>query len=539
MAHGFHTNLLNVAKHYVHHLNIPITNKTLRDNLEENPYYPTLYSLSNVFDRFNIPNEAFNVDEGSLDSVKPPFITYCSGQTTGKDFVLVTKITDTHVSYIAENNKLKIIGKENFKSQWKKIVFIGTPDSKSGESDYSAKFKSDLVRRRKQNLLYTCLGILAGMMIYLSLINTSANLIIPITSIILIKLLGLTVTILLLIYEIDKNNSFVKNICTARKKTNCNAVLNSKVNNFLGMSWGEIGFFYFSSTTLFLLFSDFPFINKIIWLSSATTLAVPYILFSVFYQWKVVKQWCPLCLIVQLVLAIEFIWTLFNFWLPKTYLSFNIDSQSIISFFCYLLLPFILWYLIKPLLNTAKLSQGFKFAYKRVLYHPKVFSNLLGEQPKIPDGWEQLGIDIGDPNAATTIIKVCHPYCRPCAKAHPTLGEIVKNNKSVRLKVIFMPSYEENDSANSPAKHLLAVAAYQDVKLTEQALDDWYTTDKKNYEIFAAKYPLNNKLDDQNGKIELMRKWCIAAEITGTPTIFINGRHLPGIYSIEELKNIF
>ncbi len=118
----------------------------------------------------------------------------------------------------------------------------------------------------------------------------------------LIKLAGIAATTLLLIYEIDKSNAFVKSICTAGKQTNCAAVLQSKASKILGMSWSEAGFFYFASTFLFLLFPGISFMAKICLLSIANCLAAPYILFSVYYQWKVVKQWCPLCLTVQAVL---------------------------------------------------------------------------------------------------------------------------------------------------------------------------------------------------------------------------------------------
>jgi hypothetical protein len=35
-----------------------------------------------------------------------------------------------------------------------------------------------------------------------------------------------------------------------------------------------------------------------------------------------------------------------------------------------------------------------------------------------------------------------------------------------------------------------------------------------------------------------MKEWCEEAEISFTPTIFINGRRLPEKYRIEELKYI-
>lgn len=41
-----------------------------------------------------------------------------------------------------------------------------------------------------------------------------------------------------------------------------------------------------------------------------------------------------------------------------------------------------------------------------------------------------------------------------------------------------------------------------------------------------------------NGKVEAMSAWCDAAEITHTPTLFVNGYRLPENYDIEELRYI-
>lgn len=537
MAQSFNTNLFNIAKHYTRLLKVPVTKTTLKQRLEENPYYPSLYSLSNVFEKFGIPNEAFTVDEKNLNLLETPFITYCSGQNTGKDFVLVTKITDKHVSYIAENNRPKQLSREDFLKQWQKTVFVAEANAESGEKDYNSKLKIEKSKGRKQAVLYAGIVVLIGLMVYWLISNAGTGNIIAATTITIVKLLGVAITGLLLVYEIDKTNSFVKNICSAGKQTNCDAVLKSKAGKILGISWGEVGFFYFASTTLFLLLPGLAFMGKLPWLAMASSLAAPYIVFSIYYQWKVVKQWCPLCLAVQAVLAMEFTWVIASYLTAKTPNPFS-GLNALLPIAACLLLTVIAWYLLKPVLLAAKLAPRYNATYKRLLYNPEIFNSLLQQQPQVPNGWQKLGIDIGNLNGEITIIKVCHPYCRPCSKAHPTLEEIVRHNKSVKLKVIFFPSAEENDVTNNPAEHLLAVGAEQDLELTERALNDWYTPKKKNYELFAAKYPVNNKIKEQKEKMLLMRKWCTEAQIAFTPTIIINGRFLPETYRIEELKSI-
>lgn len=538
MAQSFQTNLLNVASAYINLLKLPVTTSSLKRSLEENPYYPSLYSLSNTFDRFQIPHTAFTIDKENFERLPPPpFVAWLKNQSTGKDFVLVTAVQNGSVSYIADTKKDKTVSREEFLNDFENIILLAEADKKSGEKDYAENRRKEIIKRNQNNYLIGAGALLLIISIFL-FISAPAVLLLPASLILGIKMAGLTVSILLLIYEIDKSNAFVKNICTAGKKTNCNAVLASKGSKILGISWSEMGFFYFASTVIFLLFPGIEFSTKLFVLAVANLIAAPYIIYSLYYQWKVVKQWCPLCLTVQGVLGAELIWAVAFFW-QNAYLP---ESPALISailpiILC-LILPITLWYVLKPLLLKSKNEPMYKAAYKRLLYNPDTFNNLLQQQQTAPEGYEHLGITIGNPDAGTTIIKVCNPYCGPCAKAHAVIHEILHNNKDVKLKLIFTASNEENDERGIVARHLLAISKKQDPVQTSLALDDWYLADKKDYAAFAEKYPLNGEIKEQKNLIDVMSNWCKEADIIGTPTFFINGKRLPDTYRIEELKYI-
>ncbi|HEY5464653.1 MAG TPA: vitamin K epoxide reductase family protein [Hanamia sp.] len=537
MAESYNTNLLNVAACYVERLQIPITKTTLEESLLENPYFPSLYSLSNIFERFQIDHTAFKIEKENFNNLTSPFIAYLKNQKTGKDFVLVTSVTDKEVKYIAENKKPKKTTKEDFLKNWESIVLQAEPNDKSGEKDYALNRKKEISATNKTTAIITAAILVFFSTLYFFLHSLLADFIFSATVLLLIKMLGLATTVLLLVYETDKSNAFVKGICTAGKQTNCGTVLQSKASKIMGMSWSEAGFFYFAASFLFLLFPGINFVSKIFVLAIANCIAAPYILFSVYYQWKVVKQWCPLCLTVQAVLFLELVWSVINFWhhpfLPIASLHIIILPIA----YC-LSLPIILWYIIKPLLLKAKDEPVYKAAYKRLLYNPETFDNLLQQQASAPDGYQNMGIEIGNPDAVNTIIKVCNPYCGPCAKAHPVIEEIIHNNKNVKLKLIFTASNDTNDKRGIVAKHLLAINKRNEPLQTEQALDDWYLAPKKDYDAFASKYPLNGEIKQQENEIEKMKVWCKEAEITGTPTFFINGKRLPETYKIDELKYI-
>jgi protein-disulfide isomerase len=174
----------------------------------------------------------------------------------------------------------------------------------------------------------------------------------------------------------------------------------------------------------------------------------------------------------------------------------------------------------------------------RLKHNSEIFEGLLVRQREVTQVPEGLGITLGNPQALHTVIKVCNPYCGPCAKAHPLLEELLNENENVLVKIIFMATNEEHNRRAKPVRHLMAISEKNDQRLIKKALDDWYLPEEKDYEVFAAKYPMNGELDRQNEKLAAMEAWCKESQILHTPTIFVDGHELPDLYAIGDLKDI-
>jgi hypothetical protein len=117
------------------------------------------------------------------------------------------------------------------------------------------------------------------------------------------------------------------------------------------------------------------------------------------------------------------------------------------------------------------------------------------------------------------------------------IDELLESGE-VKVQIIFTATNDEKDIKAVPVKHLMAIYEEGDAQLMQRALDDWYGADKKDYEVFKAKYPLNNELNLQGSKLEAMDTWCKATGISFTPTIFINGYQMPEVYKIEDLNHL-
>ena len=246
------------------------------------------------------------------------------------------------------------------------------------------------------------------------------------------------------------------------------------------------------------------------------------------------KQWCVLCLSVQVLLFLGGMNVFANNFLVVIY---NLPISFIINSLLIYIVPVLLWYAAKPSILRLQESKNTKREYLRIKFNAEIFETLLKKQKAITLSANGLGIDIGKPKATNILIKVCNAYCGPCAKAHSKIDELLKETPNLKVKIVFTVPNDPDNYIYKPVSHFLAINEQSNNELKiKRALDDWYLADKKDYEIFAAKYMMNGELAKQGNKIEAMDKWCKAMDIHATPTIFINGFQLPDAYSIEDLK---
>jgi len=136
MALTFNTNLKNVAAHYIQLLNVKITDSSIRKSIEENPHFPTLLCLSDVFDQFKIENEAIEIGAENIGLMEPPFVAYVNLPKVGSDFILVTKMEKNEVDFIYQSNKKETITKDEFITRYRKIVWVAEPDKQVIEEHY-------------------------------------------------------------------------------------------------------------------------------------------------------------------------------------------------------------------------------------------------------------------------------------------------------------------------------------------------------------------------------------------------------------------
>ncbi|QES88781.1 vitamin K epoxide reductase family protein [Rhizosphaericola mali] len=528
------SNIANITYIFCHELKVTITKTTLQKELEEHPDYPSLLSISDVLKSLGVENFAIKKEIENFSEFPVPFITQLK---IGHEnlFSVVFNTSNNQIFFWHPIEKKKIsLSYGQFNELFSGYILLAEASDMAGETDYAKHLKHEKVSQIKKIISLLSMPLLTIIACVICFVSFEISAF-PAVVYTLLALAGTFIGTLLLWYEVDKYNPALQQICSRGKKTNCNAILSSTGSSIFGISWSTIGFTYFAGMLISLLVSGIynrTNLDILIWLS---VLALPYIIFSIYYQAKIAKQWCTLCLTVQAILALQFMCVFFGGY----YKTFNITNIHVLNVFIVLLsftITFLIVSILLPALRSARENKQNKNELQRLKHNPQIFNTLLIKQRSISEPSDGLGISLGHPNAKYKLIKVCNPYCGPCAKAHPAIEELLKNNPDVQVQIIFTASDDEKDIKAYPVKHLLAIAGMNNKQQTKQALDDWYLADKKNYGLFAAKYPMNGELNQQGEKVKAMRQWCNKTEIAFTPTFFLNGYLLPEQYSVTDLK---
>ena len=499
-----------------------VTRATVRQTLEQHPDFPSLLSLSEVLTDWKIDNTALQLNTTEqLREMPLPFVAHL--RRNGGWYVLVTALQGDKITYTDNSKGRNTETVTEFEQKWSGVVLLAEADEQSGEADYQTNRRREVLAGLRRPFV-----LISALLILLLAIGSAALNFIGTDWLLLVtKATGLALSGLLVAKQLGHQNALTNRLCRISHKTNCDSVLDSPGAKLWGwLSWADVGFLYFAAGLLTVLSAGIvPTVRPLLhWLA---LLALPYTIFSIYYQARLVQQWCTLCLAVQVVLLTEGI-------LAVTQLSQLPDTwQPYTVLLTVFLLPTLAWVLIKPLLTNATESQREHNELLRFKRNPDLFKSLLTLQPRMPTVPDDLClITLGDPDAGHTITMVTNPYCPPCAKTHGELEQLIERNANVKVDVIFLACDGLAGRLTTVAKHLLAVPN------KKRALNDWYAFDRKDYADWSQRYPVANDDSDYVQLVQRHCDWCQQANVTATPTLFIDGYQRPDAYSLPQIGRL-
>jgi len=524
-------------------LNVPFTDMHLNELIKHHPNSGNMYGVSDILYQYNVANISLKLDNTDLLKLEPPFLAQMN-LTTHNEFAVVTNINYNDIEYLNEKGSTIKLLIDNFLKQWTGVVLLTETSEKSSENDIVLNQRKQFFAQLRLPFIISVLLSLTAWLMYSNLGIVSIP---PINYSILtlLYIAGCTTSVLLLIQTIDKDNPLVNKICAlANTNSHCNDVLESPAAKLFGIiSWSEVGFVFFAGNLLCLLFA--PHVKELMFWFNIS--ALPYTVWSVYYQGKIAKQWCVFCLSIQILL-----WFCF-FALLSTGISFNLLNLTNIpynyllqSLVCFALPAMGLWFVI-PYIKKAHLLSPAMQELNRIKANENILEAVLKTQEKVEIDGNDKSIVFGNLEASFVITLVTNPYCGPCAIMHQKLEALlIQYSDFLKLNIIYAVSNYKTDDIerkkqfvikrNHAIRVLTSIYLKYGMESSIPIYKEWYDGAKNDIDSFIKKYPV----DIENTKVdEIMSfhdKWCQMVNIEATPTIYVNGYELPDWYKVEDLK---
>jgi uncharacterized membrane protein len=511
--------------HWLRQLNIPVSKNYLKERIATHPEYPSLLSITDTVNEMGINCQAIVIDKDVIQEVKVPVLVFIKGGNGG--FIWVKDL----LKYARDN--------PSFMEVWNGVIVMAEKTEGWEQTGNGQKWKQDRILKYIKGILF------AGLLL---LFARPIIQIFPLIDAILLltTLAGIGLMTLITQKELGYTNDFTDRLCNVGKSTDCEAVLQSKGAAVLGwMDFADVGMIYFSATALLQITSFFTgewkHTREIISLFTITSL--PFTLLSIYYQGRKVKKWCVLCL-----LTAGLLWTQFFILLPDilkdkwTPVPLN---TSLLSIFLFLFTTAVWMFLLKPFLQQRIDWQETVWPLLRFKRKPEVFVTLLKKEKQIDTSPIREDLVLGNPYAPIQIMMACSPYCAPCAREHKELHKLLERyRENIGVTIRFALNAEAADAKRTKAvRHILETWLEEKEKQQdngrndrmEMILEDWFAW--MDLEKFQVTYP---PIKGKNAT-ELMAahgRWAGLSGITQTPTFFLSGYQLPGIYAIRDLPDL-
>ena len=341
---------LQAVLKYLHSQKINIDSDEFQFQLESHPDYPTLLSFVDTLDFFNIPNVATKIDFENIDNLPDDFVVLL-GKQGAMPYLFHLKKEKDYFWYNDET-KIKKIYKSELLELWRDVILLV-------EKPYNDSLNTSYFSKKK--ILFFLLLILILFIIFFF----SQSIILSFFS--LLSAIGIYLSIEALKTELGIESKISQSFCNSIANADCSQVINSQKSKLLSfIKFSDISIWFFTSQLLgAFLFSIQNNINYFIAYSFLIILlSIPVTIYSIYFQYKIEKKWCPICLSIILTIYLQFSLILFN--IPS--ISFSITSLILFSFAFLLTGGMILF--IKPVFIQRK------FLKEEVVKNTRVELNL-------------------------------------------------------------------------------------------------------------------------------------------------------------------
>ncbi len=497
---------------------ISIDSEELDFQIQSHPSYPSLHAITGVLSHFDIDNVAIRVpiDKETLKQLPTCFIAQIK-RNDNTDFALVLKKVKNY-KIISSNKESETISEATFLKQFTGIIAAVEKDE--------TKITNNKTTTNFQKPLFALSLVLFTILFFIS--NPSLNASIYFT----LSLIGIGISLLIIQHDLGVSSKIIDSICSQESKTtNCNAVLNSKgATLYKNIKLSDASLVYFVSISIASFFLSLTSTSlNILYIISLT--ALPVVAYSIYYQIKISKNWCVLCLGIASVLILQaatFFFTTFSF-------SVLSITSSLLIGFSFIVIASI-WLFISSRLKQEQNFKKLKIKSSKFKRNFDLFNTLLQQSKSVDTTIANTSeIVLGNKNAPLNITVITNPFCGHCKSAHNMVESLLKthhNELNVTVRFNINTSNSESDGVLVSSRLLELYHTEGEDKCLEAMHDIYNNGDAKSW---LAKWKKTTNLDIYSNTLETEYNWCLDNNINFTPEILVNDKSFPKAYDRSDL----
>ena len=490
-------------------------------SLQQSLSSPTVFV--DLLARYNIDSMVVQFSSNELSEIDYPAVAQVRNGDENQ-YVILDQYQGNALTYTSHNQKQITESISDFEAKWNGLAILFDPSNKTDESNYVLNQQEDRQEKLQKSLLWTACILVLGTLVYFVFRYEA----VIAGSLLALKFFGMYVSIHLIRKSAGLLSRFSDSVCFSKKTEQCNQVLQSNASKIVHISLADLGFIYFSVTGFFVLLSLVnPVYLDIVRLGSVIVL--PFTLFSIYYQWRIIKSWCTMCLLIVGTFWLEFAVSSVLTWsMPSLRLEVILTVGSLA------LSVVVLFMLFKKNWQKDVKSKGIERKYYAFRNHEAISHTVIENGPAVSP-IDLSSMELGKAGAQNELLIVSGPLCKPCATMHEELVHFIKYFEGY-LSVKIVPSLSAHRGyPNSVARHMINyLTSDQPNKL--QMLDAWFNIKMKNNKS-VEKWLNTYELDKDEPIVQKdIVQWLGKNQINYTPCFILNGKVVHNEYTLRDIK---
>lgn len=497
-------------------MKIRIDFSQMRQLIRSHPDGDSIKAVSDTFDELGVPNIVIEVKSEDVINMPLPFFTLIN-KGEQQEYVLVEQ-KDKETIGILKQDGAKIRKPLNeFLAGWNHIIMIAEPP------EAQASLRTGISRRIQALWFSSCLLFCVSSVVVLY----SRSWELPV--LMAASIVGLIISVFAFQIERGSNSILPGKFCKPGATNTCGDIIGSKDSAIGWFNLAEISLSFFLTAIVMLLVFTGRVEDTMLTgaLCMIWTAAIPFTIYSLWYQFFKIKKWCKLCLGIVVIVWMQLLITVVN--MDRFQWSLYVPILFAIVFGLWLTLIL----LLKPLLDTIQKSVQVETSLLKFRRNYHLFMSYYDRQRPMGIDVFNNEIIIGSINAPLQLLLVANPVCPPCAALHKTCIKILEKHPD-EICIIYRFKIPENNfikEAEGFLFNLMDIRHNRGNDVAVLALNDWF--DKKNFSDWNFDKTGNSDIRiSEAAKQHLI--W--SSNVQRTPMIFINGSAFPDFYHPEDIQ---